>query len=137
MNAPAAAENYINTLTGGNALNEKDRTFFESRMGYDFSGVRIHADSNANASASSINALAYTHENNIVFGAGQYNPHTSEGKKLMAHELTHVVQQTGNIQRKTACSYEKFEHEITGVGADVKYLKATPDAAADNFPVKL
>jgi hypothetical protein len=87
------AENYISSLSGSKALSKEERTFFESKMGYDFSNVRIHNDSSAHQSAKNINALAYTHENNIVFGQGQYQPNTDEGKKLLAHELTHVVQQ--------------------------------------------
>ena len=64
----------------------------EPRFGYDFSNVRIHTDQRVAKSARSLNALAYTIENNIVFGEGQYNPKTVEGKKLLAHELTHIVQ---------------------------------------------
>src|SRR5436190_1974912 len=59
-------ENYVNSLSGGTALNEKHRTFFEPRMGYDFSNVRLHTDSIAAKSAQAINALAYTSGNNIV-----------------------------------------------------------------------
>jgi hypothetical protein len=70
MNAPVAAEKYINTLSGGNAMNEKDKSFFESRMGYDFSQVKIHTDTKAARSAQSVNALAYTSGNNIVFNNG-------------------------------------------------------------------
>ncbi len=89
----SSTENYINTLSGGKPLGKDEKGFFEDRIGYDFSDVRIHNDSTAQASAKSVNALAYTHGNNIVFGAGQYQPDTDNGKKLMAHELTHVVQQ--------------------------------------------
>jgi hypothetical protein len=96
--------NDIEDVSGGRSLNHSERSFFESRIGYDFSNVRIHDNSKANESARNINALAYTHGNDIVFGTGQYQPNTSEGKRLLAHELTHVVQQnkfssTPNIQR--------------------------------------
>jgi hypothetical protein len=60
---------------------------------YDFSGVRIHTDRTAAASAAAMQARAYTVGSNIVFGAGEYRPQTSEGRRLIAHELTHVVQQ--------------------------------------------
>lgn len=99
-NAATASQktgNYISSITGGSALGNEEKAFFESRMGYDFSGVRIHTDSNANQSAKNINALAYTHGNNIVFGQGQYQPGTNEGKKLLAHELTHVIQQSSDV----------------------------------------
>jgi uncharacterized protein DUF4157/protein-glutamine gamma-glutamyltransferase-like protein len=67
-----------------------------SRVGlrHDFGEVRIHADDRAAASARAVNASAYTVGRDVVFGAGQYSPHTTEGRKLLAHELTHVIQQT-------------------------------------------
>jgi hypothetical protein len=63
--------------------------------GYDFSGVRVHTDARAAESARAVNALAYTVGRDVVFGAGRYAPETAAGKKLLAHELTHVVQQRG------------------------------------------
>ncbi|MGZ3820681.1 MAG: eCIS core domain-containing protein [Mucilaginibacter sp.] len=96
-----ALDNYIGSLsTSGNPIPNNSRQFFESRFGHDFSNVRIHADSVAAKSAQSINALAYTTGNNIVFNDGQYSPESDSGKKLLAHELTHVVQQNANPQPK-------------------------------------
>ena len=95
-------EDYINSLSGGRSLNDNERNFFESKMGYDFSDVKIHTDADAARSARSINALAYTNGKNIVFNDGQFKPDTDSGKKLMAHELTHVVQQTRAIKRLPA-----------------------------------
>jgi len=89
--------------SSGQPLPESSRQFFEPHFGQDLSNVRIHTDSIAAKSADSINALAYTTGNDIVFNSGQYSPETDSGKKLMAHELTHVLQQTQNgqqIQRK-------------------------------------
>lgn len=86
----------------GMAMEEEHRNFMEERFQYDFSKVKIHDDSTAHQSASDINAYAYTNQHHIVFGEGQYRPATDAGKKLLAHELTHVVQQgaAGNeIQR--------------------------------------
>ena len=95
--ADTSTENYINSLNGkGRSLTQQERKFFEPRMGYDFSNVQLHTNSEANQSAKSINALAYTRGNNIVFGSGQYQQNTDEGKKLLAHELTHVAQQSGS-----------------------------------------
>jgi Domain of unknown function (DUF4157) len=76
----------------------------ERRLGQDFAHVRVHTDSGAATSAHSIDALAFTAGHHIVFGAGQYAPHTSAGRRLIAHELTHAVQQTtpGVIQRQPA-----------------------------------
>jgi len=102
-NAEASTENYIGSLDGkGRSLTEEQKQFFEPRFGTDFSDVRIHNDPAANTSAIHIQAKAYTHGNNIVFAPGQYSSETTEGKSLLAHELTHVIQQRGEntIQRK-------------------------------------
>jgi Domain of unknown function (DUF4157) len=77
----------------GQPLNTPTRAFFEPRFGHDFSKVRVHDDSRAAASVRAVNALAYTVGSDIVFGAGHYAPHTASGRLLIAHELTHVVQQ--------------------------------------------
>ena len=69
---------------------------FGARFGYDFSGVRVHTDANAAHSARAVNAAAYTVGNRIVFDQGRYEPDTSAGRALIAHELTHVVQQGGS-----------------------------------------
>jgi hypothetical protein len=65
----------------------------EQRFGFDFSNVRIHSDVRAARSASAVNAKAYTLENHVIFGDGHYTPESNDGKKLIAHELTHVLQQ--------------------------------------------
>jgi uncharacterized protein DUF4157 len=78
---------------GGQPLPESTRAFFEPRFGHDFSQVRIHTDTQAAESARDVDALAYTVGNHVVFGAGQYAPRTGEGRRLLAHELTHVIQQ--------------------------------------------
>lgn len=80
----------------GQPLDSQSRDFFESRFGYDFSGVRVHAEARAAESARSVNALAYTVGRDVVFGAGQYAPQSFEGGKLLAHELTHTVQQSAD-----------------------------------------
>jgi hypothetical protein len=79
----------------GRPLDAATRAFFEPRFGYDFGHVRIHVDDQASQSARSINALAYTVGRDIVFRSGQFDPATSSGRRLLAHELSHVVQQTG------------------------------------------
>jgi Domain of unknown function (DUF4157) len=78
----------------GQPLGTGTRGFMEPRFDYDFSQVRIHTDSRAEESTQAVNALAYTVGQNIVFGAGQYAPKTLAGQRLIAHELTHVVQQS-------------------------------------------
>ena len=101
-------ETKINSLKGGGQpLPDSILSFFKPRFGYNFANVRIHTDFRAIESAKAVNALAYTvGQRHIVFGAGQYKPDTAAGKKLIAHELTHVVQQqvSGNssTQRQEA-----------------------------------
>lgn len=77
----------------GQPLSATTRAFFEPRFGYDFSGVRVHTDARAAESARAVNAQAYTVGRDVVFGAGHYAPQSREGRGLMAHELTHVIQQ--------------------------------------------
>lgn len=77
----------------GQSLSRSERHFFEPRIGYDLSRVKVHTDRRAADMTHEIHARAFTHGHNIVFGKGQYQPHSNQGKRLMAHELTHVVQQ--------------------------------------------
>jgi hypothetical protein len=94
-------DTYVGSLnSSGQTIPQNNRQFFESRFGQDFSNVKIHTDSAAATSAASIQALAYTNGNNIVFGQGQYQPNTENGKRLIAHELTHVVQQGEGVVRR-------------------------------------
>jgi len=78
----------------GHSLDSEARAVMEPRFGRDFSDVRIHADSQAAASAEAVNARAYTVGSHIAFGSGQYAPGSPSGQRLLAHELTHVVQQS-------------------------------------------
>ena len=80
---------------GGEPLPGSVRAFFEPRFGHDFSRVRVHTGGAAAGSALALNAIAYTVGTNVVFDAGRYAPETSDGRRLLAHELTHVVQQGG------------------------------------------
>jgi hypothetical protein len=79
----------------GNSLDPGVRHDMENALRHDFSEVRLHTDAEAAESANSMSARAYTVGRDIVFGAGQYSPHSKEGRALLAHELTHVVQQSG------------------------------------------
>ncbi len=81
--------------TPGQPLDRTTQDSMEAHFGHDFSRVRVHDDVRASASAQTVNAQAYTVGRNIVFGAGRYAPGTTAGKRLLAHELTHVVQQCG------------------------------------------
>ena len=86
-------------MAGGRPLDSQTRAFFEQRMGADFSQVRIHTDHNAIQTSRDLSARAFTVGNHIVFNRSQYNPQSYTGKHLLAHELTHTIQQTGVLQR--------------------------------------
>ncbi|MFZ0544804.1 MAG: DUF4157 domain-containing protein [Candidatus Promineifilaceae bacterium] len=92
----------------GRPLDSSTRQFMESRFGQRFEGVRVHTGGEAAESARSLNARAYTVGRNLVFGGGEYTPGTVTGRRLLAHELAHVIQQGGvtggTIQRKLQVS---------------------------------
>jgi hypothetical protein len=83
--------------SSGRPLDRETRRTMESRIGFDFSKVRIHTDARAAASAKALGAGAYTVGENVVFAAGRFAPRTTEGRRLLAHELIHVVQQSRTI----------------------------------------
>jgi hypothetical protein len=78
---------------GGSPLDTGTRNFMEARLGHDFGDVRVHSDARATESARSVKAQAYTVGTDVVFQSDQYSPQTESGKRMLAHELTHVVQQ--------------------------------------------
>ncbi len=99
----AAAPGVVHQVLGspGQSLDAQTRAFFEPRFGRGFGDVRVHADPAAAASARSVGALAYTVGSHVVFGAAQYAPQSVGGRRLLAHELAHVVQQSGGMGRET------------------------------------
>lgn len=98
---------------GGHGMDHGTRTRMESAFGADFSGVRIHADSRADGLSQSLSARAFTTGRDVFFRQGEYNPGTSSGRELLAHELTHVVQQNGDgIRRKMTVSEPGDAHEV-------------------------
>lgn len=114
--APAEVQEVVSSA--GQPLDRATRGSMEARFGHDFGNVRVHTDGKAAESARQINALAYTTGSDIVFGAGRFNPASSSGQRLLAHELTHVVQQTGRgaaiagggmVQRQTPGSTDLRE----------------------------
>ena len=92
----------VNDVLGspGMPLDVAARAFFEPRYGVSFSDVRVHTDTRAALSAYSVRALGYTVGRHIVFADGQYAPATDEGRRLIAHELAHVVQQRDSSDRQ-------------------------------------
>jgi hypothetical protein len=119
LEAPPIVDQVL--ATPGQPLADSARRTLEPSFGHDFSGVRVHDDSRAAESASAVNALAYTVGNHVVFGAGQYSPGTTDGNRLLAHELTHTIQQTGGtptgIQR---LSWDDVTGAVSEVGQAVE-----------------
>jgi hypothetical protein len=110
--APASVDRVL--ASPGRPLESALRHDMEQRFGHDFSGVRVHPGPIAERSVQDMNAHAYTVRHNIVFGAGRFAPGTQEGRRLLAHELTHVVQQSGGapaIQRFVPCTRARMSLE--------------------------
>jgi hypothetical protein len=121
----------------GQPLDANTRTFMESRFGHDFGNVHVHADGRAAESARAVNALAYTVGSNIVFGSGQYVPGTHAGRKLIAHELSHVIQQnassrgtSGHIQTRLAVNQPGDSYEQEADRAADRVLGTAPERIA-------
>ena len=116
---PSNIEEKVSAVRGGGQpLSESARAFFEPRFGHDFSQVRTHTDVRAAETARALHARAFTIGTDIAFGSGQYDPESFEGRRLLGHELTHVVQQQAGecpeIRREARLSdYEdkKPEHD--------------------------
>jgi hypothetical protein len=127
MGVQPDAQSAVNEVlrSPGQSLDEGTRASMEGQLGQDFSQVRVHTDARAAASAEVINALAYTVGRDIVFGASQYMPLTLPGKRMLAHELVHVVQQNGSdlqiIQRRCADHSDE-----TYYSRNMAYCRDTP-----------
>ena len=120
---------------GGQPLSQSDRFFFESRFDTDFSRVRLHMGDTAGNMAEAVKAQAFTVGSDIVFGRAQYAPGTSAGKRLLAHELTHVIQQWhgadgGAIQRQE-------KHDLTLMTALPELVEALSDEELQSESLRL
>jgi hypothetical protein len=130
--------------SAGSPLDAHSRAFFEPRFGRDFSQVRVHADDRAARSAQSIGARAYTVGRHIAFAEGQYAPSSDHGRHLLAHELTHTIQQgSARIQRRPDATQQedaglvdnpeempRYEEEEAGTEEQVVRRSATWKGAA-------
>jgi hypothetical protein len=121
--------------SSGQPLSAAARKTMEPRFGYDFSRVKVHSDQLAAESARKMNALAYTVGTHIVFAEGKYAPFSDSGQRLLAHELTHVVQQADAVQMKPAISQpgDFQEREAERVAAAVmrsEYMSFSPAGEA-------
>ncbi len=128
VTAPASVSRTL--ASPGRPLDLPTRSFMEPRFGRDFSGVRVHTDSAAAESARAVNANAYTVGQDIVFDEGKYNPSSQAGKRLLAHELAHTVQQHG-LQRSTdgialgqSSEYHRLEREADNIASAI--MSGTP-----------
>lgn len=126
---------------GGSALAPDVRAEMQGRLGHDFGDVRVHNDTQAHESARSVNAHAYTVGSNVVFQRDKYDPSSAEGKTMLAHELTHVVQQrSGPVDGSSAGGgikvsdpSDRFEREAAAT-ADRVMSAPTPVTAAGPSP---
>jgi hypothetical protein len=119
--APPSVERTL--VRGGQPLEPIVRHDMERRFGYDFSNVRVHDDVQAQASACDVNAHAYTSGSHIVFAGGKYSPSTKDGRRILAHELTHVVQQSQGsnyLQRLIRSPYPWIGVIIPRIGANIR-----------------
>src|SRR5258708_15765996 len=91
-------------LSPGRPLDSATRTFMEPGFGYDFGKIRIHADERAAESAAALQAEAYTVGRDICFASSKYTPKNTEGRRLLAHELAHTIQQ-GERSARTGLGY--------------------------------
>ncbi|MBL7879000.1 MAG: DUF4157 domain-containing protein [Chryseobacterium gambrini] len=109
--APSHVENQINSSRGGGSvMDHETKNFMENRFGTDFSDVKIHTGSEAVQMSRELNSQAFAVGNDIYFNEGKYNPTSDSGKHLLAHELTHTIQQSGGVGRKiqksaNTCTY--------------------------------
>jgi hypothetical protein len=122
LTAPPDVERAIEGARGGgSALDGGVRTSMESAFGADFGGVRVHTDSGADALSRSLSARAFTTGNDIFFRSGAYDPGASGGRELLAHELTHVVQQADGIRAALTVNEpgDQYEDEADSVAGQV------------------
>jgi hypothetical protein len=127
---------------GGAPLDADTRADMESRLGHDFSDVRVHTDSRAHESAQAVNAHAYTVGSNVVFQRDKYDTSSIEGRTMLAHELTHVVQQRNGPVDGTPASggiqvsdpSDRFEREATANAERAMAAPAAPAAVSSTGP---
>ncbi len=129
--SPAVEANIAQMQSGGGSpIPAADRSFFEQRMGHDFSQIRIHTDSRAVETSQSLNARAFTVGTDIAFDAGEYQPGTESGRHLLAHELTHTIQQTGSVATKRV-QRQVADEEVEEAVAEPEEVSSPENAAAE------
>jgi hypothetical protein len=121
---------------GGQPLSNEVRSYMEPRFNADFSKVRVHSDAQAATLSNQLRARAFTHQNNIFFSRNQYQPGSSEGKQLLAHELTHTIQQGHAVQRSPQVSTTATPpvvQRLFGLDLDPRSFFASAAAAIPGF----
>ncbi|MEY8760249.1 eCIS core domain-containing protein [Chryseobacterium tongliaoense] len=142
--APDHVESRINSSKGnGNTMDHSTKSFMENRFGADFSNVKIHTGSEAVQMNRDLNAQAFAVGNDIYFNEGKYSPNSDKGKHLLAHELTHTIQQGGNISKKiqklsaASCSADCSAKDGTQSKIDKNKLVINVDKEADFLTIPL
>ena len=130
IEVPAIVEEVL--ASPGRPLDQSTRELMESRFGHDFSHVCVHSDAKAADSARAVNSFAYTVGRNVVFDTGMYSPGNSEGQRLLAHELAHVIQQGGSEQGTSLQRFAKDEVEL--IVADFQGLLTVIKKLIDHSP---
>jgi len=105
-----------NKTTGGQPLSNDARSYMEPRLGADFSNVRVHSDTESAGLSNQLSARAFTYQNHVFFSRDQYQPGTGEGKQLLAHELTHTIQQGHSPQHNTTVSTTSSSPQVQRLG---------------------
>jgi hypothetical protein len=131
----ARGEAAVRLPGGGQPLAAATRQFFEARLGHDFSRVRVHTDARAARAAAALGATAFARGHDIAFAAAEYAPETTEGRRLLAHELTHVVQQGAAPPLTTAdgaspVSRLRSPSDVSEVQCDLATVPPHTDAVA-------
>jgi Domain of unknown function (DUF4157) len=133
--ASTSIESNLSSVKGsGSPIPEGTIEQMESSFGADFSTVRLHTDNSAVQMNKDLNAQAFTHDSDIYFNEGKYNPESKDGQHLLAHELTHVVQQNtaafsnSSVQRQVADKIPESKNQFYGHGA---FMGAAPQLMAD------
>jgi hypothetical protein len=136
---PEGFESEMQRSGSGNPLDRETRSFMESRFGRDFSNVRVHTDSTAADASEAVQAQAFTTGRDIYFSRGRFQPQTKSGQQLLAHELTHVVQQqTGAVASAMAkpvlgISGDVFEQEADAIAQQVTAENSIPQDAISSL----
>jgi hypothetical protein len=138
--APTVSTSLQSTIQGrsggGQPLSNEVRSYMEPRFNADFSKVRVHSDAQAATLSNQLRARAFTHQNNIFFSRDQYQPGSSEGKQLLAHELTHTIQQGHAVQRSPQVSTTATPpvvQRLFGLDLDPRSFFASAAAAIPGF----